>query len=235
MMALTSIIISRHTSSAQMSFTINDNPEPQTVPNSLLSIDDAADLRWYLESYAIKDPFDRMRAEQAAKKLGKCREELAELVFGHFDPDQLPASDWIRISIIDNERSSSLFGLHWELLQMYRVNESRFAVVREIEPLQPVSAIDTVEIDEGGFRICLVVSRPEVMEKEAEEDPSHRSVSRALVSQFGSSAVHVDIVRPGTWEALLEYLDKAKKQARPVHLVHFDVHGVVKRTGRHMV
>ncbi|PMD21285.1 hypothetical protein NA56DRAFT_688965 [Hyaloscypha hepaticicola] len=234
-MALISIIISRQASSAQMSFTINDNPEPQTVPSSLLSINNAADLRWYLERYAIKDPFDRIRAKQAAEKLDKCGEELAELVFGHFDPDQLPESDWIRISIRDNERSSSLFSLHWELLEVYRVNKSRFAVIREIESLQPVSAIDTVEIDEDGFRICLVVSRPEAMEEEAEEDSSHRSVSRALLPQFGSSAVHVDIVRPGTWEAVLEYLDKAKKKVRPVHLVHFDVHGVVKRTGRHIV
>jgi hypothetical protein len=124
--------------------------------------------------------------------------------------------------------------LHWELLEMHQADQRQLVVVREVEPLHPVHASDTIHIDEKGLRICLVSSRPEVMEPEAEEDSSHRSVARVLVSQFTSKAC-VDVVRPGTWDAVLEYLDQAKRESRPVHLVHFDVHGVVRRSGRHMV
>jgi len=213
---------------------VNGNHEAKTIPKNITSAEDEAELRWYLEKYAVYYPFDRVRAGRASERLNTYSDALSSLVFEDIAQLGSIQGNILRLTVRDEEAFSGLHGLHWELLESYSIDDHRTVVTREVEPLQPTEKSKVVEIDDRGFNVCLVVSRPEVMEEEADEEPNHRMVARALVSDLGIPAVTVDIIRPGTWEAVKEYLQNAKKKGLPVHLVHFDVHGVVKRVRRSM-
>ena len=73
------------------------------------------------------------------------------------------------------------------------------------------------------------MSRPEVMDEDAPEEPDHLTVSRSLVSTLASPLVHVFAVQPGTYKALQAYPRLSKEEGRPIDLLHLDVHGVIKR------
>ncbi len=68
--------------------------------------------------------------------------------------------------------------------------------------------------------LLVVVARPD-----EENDVGYRTISRPLVEAIGQSdlRVNVDILRPGTYEALVKQL--AEKGEGYYHIVHFDMHG----------
>ena len=73
----------------------------------------------------------------------------------------------------------------------------------------------------GQINILIVYARPQ-----GTRDVPHRLASSAVLEAAAKSRrlIHIDIVRPGTFEAFIEHLNT--KPVGCYQLVHFDVHGV---------
>ncbi|KAK5674702.1 hypothetical protein LTS10_012703 [Elasticomyces elasticus] len=110
---------------------------------------------------------------------------------------------------------------YWEILERGTASQTTcpFAVRRVLSGKERPPRLEARSTDE--FRILLVVSRdPNV------KDIDPRLVSRSLFSlidKLQTSQVHIDILRPGTFEALRERLRGPTKYS----MVHFDLHGKV--------
>jgi hypothetical protein len=74
------------------------------------------------------------------------------------------------------------------------------------------------------LRILVVTARPH-----GARDVGYRTVSRPLLDAVRQARIPVtiDLVRPGTWEALRDHLRAATREHGPgwYQVVHFDVHG----------
>ena len=84
------------------------------------------------------------------------------------------------------------------------------------------------------IRILLVTARPE---DDACRYIDHRTSALPLVEAMEAlgGLVHIHVLSPPTLPALREELDRAGREARPYHVVHFDGHGVYRpprRPGR---
>ena len=78
------------------------------------------------------------------------------------------------------------------------------------------------------IRILLVTARPE---DEACGYIDHRASAPPLVEAMEAlgGLVNIHVLSPPTLPALREELDRASREARPYHVVHFDGHGVFDR------
>jgi hypothetical protein len=219
----------------ELCFTVGGDPKVKHIPLALLSPKFDANLRWFMERYAVHDPFDSPRAIGASQSLVKYTSSLRQAVFDNLEP-YLEKFAQLRLIVQDDDSQSRLHSLHWEVLENTPDEKSVLVVGREVKPLvEPRRTDNVIKIGLKGFNMCLVTSRPEAMAVDAQEDSDHRSVSRALIESLNSPLFNLHVVRPGTYEALEDYLRLSNAQERPIHLVHLDVHGVVKRVKNIMV
>jgi tetratricopeptide (TPR) repeat protein len=77
------------------------------------------------------------------------------------------------------------------------------------------------------LNVLLIVARPN-----GRNDVAYRTISRPLVEMVRNSAdlhVHFDILRPATFQTLIQHLEEVKKKKGTgfYQIVHFDVHGAV--------
>src|SRR5262249_57084151 len=76
------------------------------------------------------------------------------------------------------------------------------------------------------INVLIVTARPR-----GKEDVGYRTISRPMVEALRQAGlpVQIDILRPGTYEALHHHLQEKKAQhgAGYYHVIHFDVHGAV--------
>ncbi|MEL6230645.1 MAG: CHAT domain-containing protein, partial [Cyanobacteria bacterium J06627_3] len=181
------------------------------------------ELEFYFEEW-IKFPFDgRVKADRAAASVRTYGEALFKQVFE--DPDAYSSyknacrQGLSELSIEIQGNSPEFQALHWEALQ---------------DPKQPfpfaVEAIltrkrlrqDTTEVDlkpSATINVLMVIARPD-----EESDVGYRTISRPLIEaiQQAQLRVNVELLRPGTFEALSAHLEKKEGY---YHIVHFDTHG----------
>ena len=181
-----------------------------------------ASLRWYLEDYALHDPFQTDRAVAVAKsvddyarslstQLGLIESVAAEayltdlLIFGHND-------------------DFSIHVLHWETL---RVSSSPLPIsVRRM--FKPELAAHEEIRNSLGPKLEVLVVTARCMDPSAQEvDPY--IVLESIFRAFPQEEQHViefTVVRPGTFAAFCKHL------AHPgsFQVVHFDLHGFSKRS-----
>lgn len=189
-------------------------------------------VKWYLEEY-ITEPFETTKADFAAEALSAYGRDLAAQIVRS---GVLPAQGDIELEIIASDRPRSpgtentllnrdLQQLHWEVLEDIRVwppgyNFESVSVVRSV-PRKIGAVSSSNELPKGKkFRILLVVSRPR-----QETDLDYQLVSRCLVAIVGPGTnASLKILRPPTWQAFQEHLQKHK---HGYDLVHLDMHGEV--------
>lgn len=213
-------------------------------------------MPWYLQQYAQQWAFSAGRAHTAEavisgyapaviKQLG-LEEEIRPSVSG--DGSTVVS---IRVSEIGVTSGSTIHQLLWELLEDSKIWSIPTASVH-VERLIPsndspaatqlsnmnhtpfwASAPDTQTIN-----ILLVVARDLAQGTSAYEDinPFLSSTILArirdqLQASENSVRFRLDIVRPGTFAALESHLNQAKGRFGPGYygIVHFDMHGSVKR------
>ncbi|MDM8562016.1 CHAT domain-containing protein, partial [Candidatus Marithioploca araucensis] len=122
--------------------------------------------------------------------------------------------------------SSAFHQLHWEAL---KDPDSDHALALH-HPIirKPVGHPPPMVAGQASptLNVLLVIARPN-----GKHDVGYRTISRPLVEmlQNASLPVKVDILRPGTYQALSEQLEKMTSQQGKgyYHLIHFDVHGMV--------
>ena len=180
-------------------------------------------LEWYFEQW-LKFPFiDKVPAEQAASSIRTYGETLFEQVFRdnpdvYLEYQRLRQEDFL-LEIIG---SPEFHGLHWEAL--HDPNQARpLAVDKPVvrKNSQPVTY--RAEVNPAPqLRVLLVTARPAGV-----RDVSYRTISRPLVEalETGHVAAQIDIVRPGTFEALVNHLENVRDDHGYYHIIHLDMHG----------
>jgi tetratricopeptide (TPR) repeat protein len=187
------------------------------------------ELRWYLEDY-WKWPYEQflMRGKQVEGLLEDIGKRLYKAVFGSTEARDMlqawrlqPDADR-QISIISEVPRA--LSLPWELLH----DEQGFLVLRTRHPVSILRRLPQREAAalltpfDPPLRILLVTARPEGA---GFIDP--RSTARELLDevqgQVDAGAVEIEFLRPPTRDALRKRLQNTK---RPVHVLHFDGHGI---------
>ena len=183
------------------------------------------DLEFYFEEW-IRFPFDQqVRARRAAESVKTYGEALFEDVFGgrraYGDYQQACEGGPSELRIEIEGDSPAFQALHWEAL-------------KDPDSPRPL-AVDCVftrrkRLQGGGLRVrmkpaseinlLVVTARPD-----EENDVGYRTISRPLIEAIerGRLRVNVELLRPGTFEALSERLEE--KGEGFYHIVHFDAHG----------
>ncbi|MEM6426331.1 MAG: CHAT domain-containing protein, partial [Cyanobacteria bacterium P01_D01_bin.128] len=189
------------------------------------------ELEFYFEEW-IKFPFDQqVIAERAAKSVKTYGEALFKQVFA--DPDaysdykQACRGGLSQLQIEIEGNSPEFQALHWEAMK---------------DPNQPlpfsVEAVFTRKRLQRGvtptdlhpsptINLLVVTARPN-----EEADVGYRTISRPLIEAIHKAQlrVNVELLRPGTYEALVRHLEG---KAGYYHIVHFDVHGGLMTHGQY--
>ena len=226
---------SKKQSQAIASITLNFDAQGMhhsgTLLHELLTEQERNDLHWYLEEYGLW-PFYEFaeRGKRIEALLVDVGKRLYKEVFGHASAAGIvqawrlyPEKDITRqISIISD--LPRVLSMPWELLH----DEQGFLCLRTRNPITIVRRLPKGELAEFStpfeppLRILLVTARPK---ETGFLDP--RGVARELLDeveeQVKSGAIELDFLRPPTLPALRKRL---KDLSRPVHILHFDGHGV---------
>ena len=183
-------------------------------------------LEWYFEDW-ITFPFgDTAIAEKTAASVKTYGERLFKQVFqtdinAYSIYCQLRSKlSEVQIEIIGN--NPEFQALHWEALhdpEWTRPLAVDCVMLRKSVKPAPVSA--NVQISPV-INLLVVVARPD-----EEKDVAYRTISRPLLELIENShlRVNVELLRPGTYEALSQHLEE--KGAGFYHVIHLDMHGAL--------
>jgi hypothetical protein len=193
---------------------------------------DEANLAWYFEEH-LRYPFlDGDRERAAAAQLSAYGERLFAQVFGDaasFDYRTLRnrSFDGCRLEVTG---SAALHRLHWEALRdpdLPRPLALWLPVTRRVAPLPSRFALPGPQ---PTLNICVVTARPG-----GPKDVAYRTISQPLLDALRTARLRitVDLVRPGTWQALTAHLRSVKDRHGTgwYHVVHFDMHGMFSEYG----
>ena len=183
-------------------------------------------LAWYFEEH-LRFPFlDKELEQQAVVQLAGYGRSLFDQVFSgaaSHDYRRLwaQAFDGCRLEV----RGSAAFHvLHWETLwdpQMNAPLAVRLPVTRQVEGLASKFELPP---ERSSLNILLVTARPF-----GRGDVGYRTISRPLLGAIRHSGlpVTIDMLRPGTWQALREHLQTLTERQGSgwYQVIHFDLHG----------
>ncbi len=169
-------------------------------------------LAWYFEKH-LEYPFlDKDLEEKAAAQIDAYGQALFGQVFGGeaaygYRRARDRGFDGCRLVI---EGSAAMHRFHWEALQDPDTRGGRLAlrlpVVRRVDriPLQ-----FELPLGRSVVRILVITARPD-----GPRDIGYRTISRPLLDAVRQARlpVAVDIVRPGTWEALRDRLRATSRE-----------------------
>ena len=181
-------------------------------------------LEWYFEDWLNQPYLERVTAEKAKASVKKYGEALFKQVFqsnfNAYGQYQQWRGDLSQIQIQIESKTPEFHSLHWESLQdpdLPRPLAVDCIVIRKTVQPAPVKA--EVKISPT-INLLVVIARPN-----ADEDVGYRTISRPLVEAIRNAQlkVNIDLVRPGTYEALERHL--TAKGNGYYHIVHFDTHG----------
>ncbi len=186
------------------------------------------ELEWYFEEWLVFPILETAKAERAAISVQSYGKQLFEQVFkSNFDAygeyrdlrRQLSQVEFV----IESE-SPEFQGFHWEALQDPDLPRP-FSVDCIISRKRRGATVVPAKIASSPtLNLLVVIARPD-----EETDVNYRTISRPLVELVSNSdiPVKIDILRPGTYEALTKHLDE--KGEGYYHVIHFDVHGGLMR------
>jgi tetratricopeptide (TPR) repeat protein len=185
-------------------------------------------LAWYFEEH-LRFPFlDRDLERRAVAELAEYGRVLFGQVFGgaaahDYRGMRARSFDGCRLEVTG---SAGFHLLHWEALRDPDLDAPlsvRLPVTRRVARLPSLFELPS---GQPTLNILLVTARPF-----GRGDVGYRTISRPLLDALrqGSLPVTVDLVRPGTWEALRDHLreTRARKEGASgwYQVVHFDLHG----------
>ncbi|BAZ31896.1 hypothetical protein NIES4074_43690 [Cylindrospermum sp. NIES-4074] len=183
-------------------------------------------LEWYFEDWLVHPMLNTVKAERAAASVKTYGERLFEQVFkkdfnAYGQYQQLRGNlSQVQIEIVG--KTPEFQALHWEALHdpdLTRPLAVDCVMVRKSIKPAPVSA--NVQ-PSALINLLIVVARPD-----EEKDVGYRTISRPMmeVIENGQLRVNVELLRPGTYEALSRHLEE--KGAGFYHVIHLDMHGAL--------
>src|SRR6266571_1752900 len=209
--------------------TLGLTPYEEDLLTDPLTEQERKELRWYLEEYPLWPYYEfAERAKLIEALLPEIGKRLYKALFGSFGAIstlqawRLQPAAQRQISIVS--AIPRVLSLPWELLH----DEQGYLCLRTRNPITIVRRLPKGELAEFStpfeppLRILLVTARPTGT---GFLDP--RGVARELLDeveeQVKSGAIELDFLRPPTLTALRNRL---KDISCPVHILHFDGHGV---------
>lgn len=218
-----------------------------------LNKDERSECRWYLEQYLGHEPFSTTRARGAATLL----QNYGQSLVNQLQLSDLIAEDVHNLTIdiedisISSSGQNSVHQLSWEFLEdgsLWKIPSLSICVRRSsgfpgqtLLASERMASWSRVEGSRQQINILLVTARDLGIDSMASTDINPSIVSDLLAgvkSRLKSAEalvdLNVEVVRPGSWEALKLHLDKSRRLHRHgyFHIIHFDVHGRVKRKGK---
>ena len=181
------------------------------------------EIRWFLEDYASDkgSPFETARALH-------CRELLSDKAIAlhtslGLDNLKLEDTKTLEIAVRKRDDAREFFAISWELLEDPQLWPMDLKVLVRRNIGDSNSQRGRWDIADNGFNILLAVTRPGFA-----LDVDYRLISKRIVNIIDtlsseSLKVTIQLVRPGTWVALKEHLNRYPLGYFQV--VHLDVHG----------
>ncbi|NEO86994.1 MAG: CHAT domain-containing protein [Spirulina sp. SIO3F2] len=183
------------------------------------------ELEFYFEEW-IQFPFDgQVTAQRAAASITAYGEALFEQVFEQrkaysaYERACQAGMSSLAVEIISDSPEFQAF--HWEALKDPDLAEP-LAVSGVMTRKRVNAKVQTVNLKPSPMiNLLVVTARPG-----EENDVGYRTISRPLIDaiQQAKLRVNVELLRPGTFEALVRQLS-AKGKEGYYHIVHFDLHG----------
>jgi hypothetical protein len=204
------------------------------------------DCRWYVEDFAAKQPYATTKARNTSNSLetyASCLQQdlkLEKIIVTL--PRERTGRRAIIIEVYDARKVNNIYQLHWELLENPDLWERQNVTVQIRRSVQPVEYCRDGLVDiklwqptpeaPPSFNILLVVARDTTDNNEL--DPTFALKLLLNVQQKSringlSTRINLEIVRPGTVDALEEHLKRSRliRGDQYFHLVHFDLHGII--------
>ena len=212
---------------ATVQFDASGESAPLSVANPATP-EQEQELEWYFEQW-LNFPFtDKARGERAAGIIRAYGESLFAQVFRH-NPDiyveyqKAMRSGGVTLQVVG---SPEFHALHWEALK--DPNQPHpLAVDQPVVRKNHKAVVDPARVAEAPeLRVLLVTARPS-----GRKDVSYRMISRPLIEalETGKLRATIDIVRPGSFRALLQHLEATRNDHGDgyYHMLHLDLHGAV--------
>jgi hypothetical protein len=204
------------------------------------------DCRWYVEDFAAKEPYATTRARITSNRLktyASCLQQdlkLERIIVTL--PRGIATRRAIVIEVYDARKVNNIHQLHWELLENPDLWERKNVTVhirRSVQPIEhhregPMGIKLWQPTPEAppSFNILLVVARDTTDNNEL--DPTFATnilsgLQKTSQIHDSSTRINLEIVRPGTVDALEEHLKRSRliRGDGYFHLLHFDLHGTV--------
>lgn len=199
------------------------------------------EVRWYMEEFAMRDPFAQARAKQVMQSQLRYGKQLVSAIRPFIDEvlgiksEGASARPWraVHLLVAGNGTESSLHSLLWEIIERVECcsHPTFFAITRVAKRIpndvQPILPGKKPSNSEQHFRILYVSARPGL-----EADISYRAISRHIWElrkriDGQRPQISLDFVRPGTWTKFQSVL---KDRGEGYYdLVHFDMHGTISK------
>ena len=189
---------------------------------------EAEQVRWYLEDYPEfpADPAPILAADAEARL-----SELGTSLFRRVFTGQDAAGIWAQVQAqlpqvrveVDTDPADTP-GVPWELLRdpgtgtALALGAGTFVRTHR----RTAGQVSLPQAAGDQLRVLLVICRPG-----GRDDVPFRSVASRLVRGGAAKmeGLHLDVLRPATYQRLAEALRQAADADRPYHVVHFDGHG----------
>lgn len=197
---------------------------PLTIADPF-SPEDEGRLEWYFEDH-LRFPFtEQVRAKEAADSVIRYGEALFGQVFAAPDAHAeykaalQTGPNTLRFEIAG---SPEFHRLHWEALKDPKLPQPFSVLATMVRKNRNPQTLKATVRTSPTVNLLIVTARPR-----GERDVAYRTISRPLVDGLRQADlyVNVDILRPGTYQALVDHL--ASTEAGFYHVIHFDVHGAL--------
>ncbi|PDV97939.1 tetratricopeptide repeat protein [Candidatus Chloroploca asiatica] len=216
-------------------------------PNATLSIDGQGEypvtvrdpfdpeeerlLEWYFEQW-LHFPFtNSVRAATAARSIQTYGTRLFDQLFAdrsafaHYSQVRQTNLGEIRMEIAG---SPAFHALHWEALYDPTLQKHLALEATMVRRTSAPPALRAEARPGPTINLLLVTARPG-----GAHDVGYRTIARPLVELLRQSKlpVQVDLVRPGSYQALVNHLNDTRDRHGPgyYHIIHFDLHGGLLR------
>jgi tetratricopeptide (TPR) repeat protein len=227
--------------------TIRQSGDLEQSPNALVSFDhqgggfavtvrgpfgqaEEERLAWYFEEHLRRPHLDQVRAREAAASIRAYGEALFKQIF-EADPRLYARyvqarQEGLQRLCFEINGSPAFQQLHWEALADPDVALPLALEAAMIRTPAQSSGGEIRPQEAGLIRLLLVTARPQ-----GRYDMGYRTIARPLVEglQRASLPVRVELVRPGTYQALVDHLNTTRDRygVGYYQIIHFDLHGAV--------
>ncbi len=208
----------------------NNGPEYPITISDPFSEEEEKLLEWYFEEH-LQFPFlEQVKAQQVAASIITYGEKLFQQIVGDQPKAYLAymnaRQQGVNTLQLEIAGSPKFHSLHWESLKdpelQYPLALQATMVRKNLQDqIMPASVQPSPTIN-----LLVITARPF-----GKGDVGYRTISQPLVETLRKAKlpVKVDILRPGTYEALENHLQEISNEhgVGYYHVIHFDVHGAV--------